>query len=166
MAEQLSKQSEAERLQYEEQIAELRSHLTTQFQKIDELEQEISEHVAEKSRLQAEALKDKENVMSNQLQLAQLQLQIKDLEMNAKSSSGDSGAKSGGGQDPMKEELYQALLKSNVELEKEKLAKTFGEKERELNEIIKSTKDSLAEKSSEVDKLGFDLKSAKEQLRT
>ena len=114
---------------YERQIEHLRSQLSGKIKRIEQLDLETSEHVAEKSKLQTEALKDKQLVMESQNELGSLKLKIKEMELENK---GRSIEQSEAGADPQKQELYQALLKSNMELQTEKMTKAFEEKEREL----------------------------------
>ena len=75
------KAHESEIEEYERQIQDLRTQLASQFQRINALEQDITAHVSEKSKLQSEALKDKETVMTAQIELSQLKLQLKEMEL-------------------------------------------------------------------------------------
>ena len=64
VANQARKAHEGEIEEYERQIQDLRTNLASQFKRINALEQDVVGHVSEKSRLQSEALKDKETVMT------------------------------------------------------------------------------------------------------
>ena len=76
----------------------------------------MAEHVSEKSRLQSEALKDKETVMSCQIELSQLKLQLKEMELSQSSPNPQKTDPTTAARDPEKDELYAALMKSNMEL--------------------------------------------------
>ena len=62
---------------------------------------------------------------------------------------GGSGPGSGRGVDPEKEELQMALMKSNSQLEAQKLTKIFEEKERALNTELSKLREQLTAKSKE-----------------
>jgi len=57
----------------------------------------MSEHIAAKSQLQSEALKDKQLVMHGQSEVAQLQLRLKELELESKSLAASKGGDGSGG---------------------------------------------------------------------
>ena len=81
------------------------------------MEHTVAEHISEKSQLQTEALKDKQLVMMGQTELAQLKLQLKELELENKSiATAGGGAVAQQQPDAQKDELFSALLKSNMEL--------------------------------------------------
>ena len=82
---------------YERQIEHLRSQLSGKIKRIEQLDLETSEHVAEKSKLQTEALKDKQLVMESQNELGSLKLEIKEMELENK---GRNIAQSDAGADP------------------------------------------------------------------
>ena len=68
--------------------------------------------------------------------------------------SGGAGAKAqaeaSGARDLEKDELYTALMKSNMELQVQNLTKTFEDKERLLGDDIRKAKTQLDVKTKEV----------------
>ena len=101
----------------------------------------MSEHVSEKSRLQTEALKNMESSMASQTEISQLKLRLKEVELLGNGGGAASGV------DHEKEELYTALAKSNMELQTQRLTKTFEEKERALNSELAKLSDQVIAKT-------------------
>ena len=54
------------------------------------------------------------------------------------------------GVDPVKEELYSALMKSTLDLQTEKLTKTFEERERDLRQQLGQASKDISIKTHEV----------------
>ena len=134
---------EQELKEYERQIEDLRSTLKAQQQRIETLEQDIAEHVTEKSKLQAEALKDKETAMNSQLEVSQLKIQVKELELSVKTAAAQSTEAESQKQQqeqPQRNEMFNQLIEQNIELQREKLTKEFEEKERKLDQTITDLK--------------------------
>ena len=102
----------------------------------------MNEQVSEKSRLQTEALKNMEAVMASQTEISELKLQLKEVELQGNGDNSGSGHV-----DHEKEGLYTALAKSNMELQTQKLTKTFEEKERALNTELAKLKDQVSAKT-------------------
>ena len=65
---------------YKRQELVLREQLNGKIDQIEILEASNQKHVAEKSKLQESALKDKEQVMVLQNEVASLKLQLKEME--------------------------------------------------------------------------------------
>ena len=84
--------------------------------------------------------------MGAQLELSELKLKVKELELTGNTATAPQASAT----DPQKEELYTALMKSNLELQTEKLTKTFEEKERRMISEITQLKEKVRTKSAEV----------------
>lgn len=84
--------------------------------------------------------------MEAQTEISQLKLQLKEAEMHGGSAANGSGR---GTVDQEKNDLVAALMKSNMELETQKLTKVFEDKERALSQEITKLKEQLIVKTQE-----------------
>ena len=87
---------------------------------------------------------------------------MKENELQGGGGGGNSGR---GAVDHEKEELYTALMKSNMELETQKLTKTFEEKERTLSQELAKLREQLTAKTKEAKQFSDNLSKKETEMK-